>query len=186
MNDQANPSTTEASAVAATTREAFIQLLTSEQTGLLHYITMLLGDVHEAHNVLQESNIVLWRKADEFTPGSNFTAWSRRIAYWQVRAYVRDARRDRLVFDEQLAEQLAQVVSEESVGYERRLALRHCVSALRPAHQRLLRLRYDKSLSIKDLAAQLEKSQSSVKVGLMRIRQALLRCIEAKVAEGLE
>lgn len=169
-----------------TNREAFVQLLVSEQTRLLHYITMLLGDIHEAQNVLQESNLVLWRKAEEFELGSNFTAWSRRIAYWQVRAYVRDAHRDRLVFDEVLASQLAEVNSEESVGAETRLALRHCVSGLRPAHRRLLKLRYEMGLPIKALSERLQKSQSSVKVGLMRIRQALLRCIEGKVAEGFE
>lgn len=167
-------------------REAFVQLLVSEQTRLLHYITMLLGDIHEAQNVLQESNLVLWRKAQEFELGSNFTAWSRRIAYWQVRAYVRDAHRDRLVFDEALASQLAEVNSEESVGSETRLALRHCVSGLRPAQRRLLKLRYEMGLPIKALSERLQKSQSSVKVGLMRIRQALLRCIESKVAEGIE
>jgi RNA polymerase sigma-70 factor, ECF subfamily len=164
--------------------EAFVQLLAGEQTRLLHYVVMLLGDIHEAQNVLQEANLVLWRKAREFEPGTNFSAWARRVAYWQVQAYIRDRRRDRLVFDEQLAEQLSRIEPEESVGDETRLALRHCLSGLRPAHRRLLKLRYDRGLSITNLAERMDRSQSAIKVGLLRIRRVLLKCIEKKMADA--
>lgn len=75
--------------------EAFVQLLTAEQLRLLHYIAKLLGDPNEAQNVLQETNLVLWRKSGEFQAGTNFSAWAHNVAYWQVRAFVRDRQRDR-------------------------------------------------------------------------------------------
>ncbi|MGL4512376.1 MAG: sigma-70 family RNA polymerase sigma factor [Lacipirellulaceae bacterium] len=182
MEPDALPPTAPSAAEAAQRREEFVQLLAAEQTRLLHYVTMLLGDPHEAQNVVQEANLVLWRKADDFALGTNFTAWSRKVAYWQVQAFVRDRQRDRLVFDEQLAEQLASIDSDESVGAETRLALRHCVSGLRGPQRRMLALRYDRGMPIKQLAERLERSPSSVKVGLLRIRRLLLRCIERKLA----
>lgn len=164
--------------------EQFVQLLTSVQLRLLHYIAMLLGDPNEAANVLQETNLVLWRKSKEFRPGTNFSAWAHQVAYWQVQAYVRDRRRDRHVFDESLIEQLANHEQEVSVEPEVRVALRHCLSNVSPRNLELLRKRYEGGQSIKKLADQLGKTPSAVKVGLLRIRRALLECIEQKLAKG--
>lgn len=46
--------------------EAFVQLMTAHQGRLYGYILSLLGDVDQANDVLQESNVVLWRNAAEF------------------------------------------------------------------------------------------------------------------------
>ena len=163
--------------------EQFVQHLTAIQLKLLNYIAMLLGDPHAAANVLQETNLVLWRKAKEFEPGSNFSAWAHQVAYWQVQAYVRDRGRDRHVFDEALIEQLADRESEADVEIEARVALRHCLSQISPRNLDMLRRRYEAGLSIANLAVQLGKSPSAVKVGLMRIRKTLLECIQKKLAE---
>lgn len=164
--------------------EAFVQLLTAEQLKLLRYITMLLGDSHAANNVLQETNLVLWRKSGDFESGTSFSAWSHQVAYWQVQAYVRDRNRDRHVFSEKLIEQLRShdVVEEEQS--ETRLALRHCLKSVSESNIRLLRKRYEDGLSIRLLAKDCGKTESAVKVGLLRIRRALLKCIEQNVADG--
>ena len=67
--------------------EQFIRLLTEHQSHLFVYLVSLLGDVHDASNVLQETNIVLWRRSAEFAEGTNFGAWSRTIAHFQLLAY---------------------------------------------------------------------------------------------------
>lgn len=162
--------------------EVFIQLLTAEQIKLLHYIAMLLGDPHAANNVLQETNLVLWRKAHEFQKGTNFSAWAHQVAYWQVQAYVRDRKRDRHVFSEELIAQLASRKTDDSIEAETRVALRHCLKHTSKANLELLRQRYEEGLTIVSLSKQLGKTQSAVKVRLMRIRQALLKCIQQKLA----
>ncbi|MCA9238542.1 MAG: sigma-70 family RNA polymerase sigma factor [Planctomycetales bacterium] len=165
--------------------ELFVQLLTDEQTRLLHYIGMLLGDPHAAKNVLQETNLVLWRKASDFSYGTNFTAWSRKVAFWQVQAYVRDRRRDRHVFSDELITQLAnQQATTASDGEETdvRIALRHCLSHLSKSNLDLLRERYEADMPIAMLADKTGKTQSAVKVGLMRLRRSLLKCIEREMS----
>lgn len=163
--------------------EQFVQLLTAIQLKLLNYIAMLLGDPHAAANVLQETNLVLWRKAKEFQCGSNFSAWAHQVAYWQVQAYVRDRRRDRHVFDESLIEQLAKHEPEADLGIDVRLALRHCLSQVSPRNLNLLRKRYEGGQSIATMADQLGKTPSAIKVGLMRLRKALMGCIQRKLAD---
>jgi len=82
--------------------ERFVQQLTGCQTRLYAYILMLLPNHDNAADVLQETNLVLWRKADEFVDGTEFGAWACRIAHFQVLAWLRDAQRDRHVFDPEL------------------------------------------------------------------------------------
>lgn len=164
------------------TDEAFVQLLTAEQLKLLHYIARLLGNPNEAQNILQETNLVLWRKSSDFCPGTNFSAWARNVAYWQVRAYVRDRQRDRHVFSEELMQQLAKREEDEEFEPEMRIALRHCLSEVSPSNLDMLRQRYEGGLSIQDLALNVGKTPTSVKVGLLRMRRALMKCIERKIA----
>ena len=162
--------------------EAFVQLLTAEQLKLLHYIARLLGNPNEAQNVLQETNLVLWRKSNDYCHGTNFSAWARNVAYWQVRAYVRDRQRDRHVFNEELVQQLAKRDEDEVFEPEMRIALRHCLAEMSSSNLDMLRQRYEGGLTIQDLAVNVGKSPTSVKVGLLRMRRALLKCIERKIA----
>ena len=166
---------------SADTREAFVQLLTGEQTRLFGYICTLLGDLNDASNVLQQTNMVLWRKANEFRLGTSFQAWSRNVAYYQTLAFLRDRKRDKHIFDQDLLEQIASrpCVHDED---ERHLALRHCLGGISQDSLELLRQRYGPGKSIADIAKQRHKSEAAIKMALMRIRQALADCIKRQLA----
>ena len=79
----------------------FVQLLTSNQSRLYAYVLSLMGDCNQAKDVMQETNAVLWRKANDFELGSNFGAWMLKVAYFQVMAHRQRLTRDRLVFDDE-------------------------------------------------------------------------------------
>jgi RNA polymerase sigma-70 factor (ECF subfamily) len=163
--------------------ELFVHLLVSEQLKLQNYITMLLTDTDAATNVLQETNLVLWRKASDFTPGTSFTAWSRKVAYWQVQAFIRDRARDRHCFSKELVDQLAHQKNKEPEESETQVALRHCMNAVSSSNREFLRLRYEDGLTIAGIADRLHKEVAAVKMRLMRIRQSLQKCIEEKLSE---
>lgn len=167
--------------------QEFVRLLTGEQFRLHRYIWMLLGDSDAANTVLQETNIALWRKSADFQLGTNFTAWSRKVAFWEVRAYLRDKNRDRHVFTADLVEQLTQREEEQDPAeIETRVALRHCLQAVSKSNRELLSLRYEEGLAIASLANQLGRTQSAVKVALMRLRRSLLSCIQRKLQGASE
>ena len=164
--------------------EQFIQSLTDHQGRLFVYLVSLLGDVHEATNVLQETNLELWRKSSQFVEGTDFAAWSRRIAHFKLLAFLRDKRRDRHLFDEALLNQIAQRPQSSEDDEELHLALRHCLAAL-PDRFRLLISRRDGSGdSIRRIAQRIGKSEASTKVSLSRVRKQLMRCIERQLAAG--
>lgn len=163
--------------------KTFILHLTNSQGRLLGYLTSLLGDLHDARDVLQATNLVIWEKQSEFQAGAAFEPWARKCAYFQALAFIRDRKRDRHVFDEELLEKLSGEAAHPEDEDLRELALRDCLTRL-PKHQRrLIECRYKEGASIYDLAKRFDKKESAAKVALMRIRQALMGCIENKLEE---
>ena len=162
--------------------ERFIGLMTGHQNGLFAFIVSLLGNLDEAHNVLQETNLVLWRRSADFVEGTDFGAWGRTIAHYQVLAYLRDKKRDRHVFDVQLLQTLAQRPRPGGDDEGRRLALRSCLAELPDDQRRLISGRYSPGGSIKVIAQQMGKSESAVKMALSRIRLGLMSCIKKRMA----
>ena len=67
-------------------KENFVRLLIEAQGSLYAFILTLLANADTAKDVLQETNLVLWRKNEEFEAGTHFFAWARRIAEFQVMA----------------------------------------------------------------------------------------------------
>jgi len=61
-----------------------VRRLTGCQPRLYAYITTLVLDPHEADDVLQQANLVMWEKLDEFLACENFDALACRVAYFQV------------------------------------------------------------------------------------------------------
>ncbi|QDV71932.1 sigma-70 family RNA polymerase sigma factor [Botrimarina mediterranea] len=161
-------------------RGDFVQLLTKAQLGLLRYITTLVGNPEAASNILQNTNLLLWQKADEFEPGTNFDAWATTVAYWQVRAYGRDRKRDRHIFSDELVVQLADETDEGRDMDVTISLLRSCLQSLGDSSRELISMRYNLGLSIQQLSSRLDKSPSAVKGALLRARRALRQCIESK------
>lgn len=162
----------------------FVYQLTDSQKRLFGYLTTMLGNLDEAREVLQETNLVLLRKADEFETIINFDAWARKIAYFQALAFIRDRKRDRHVFSDALLEKIAAEEDEPPLeDNEMELALRDCLTGLSEKHRNLISLRYREQQSVKQLASEYGKKESAMKMTLMRIRQSLLNCIESKMEE---
>lgn len=163
-------------------RAAFVQQLIAEQPKLLRYATFLLGDSDAASNVVQETNLVIWQKADQFRPGSSFSAWSRKMVYWQTLAYTRDRNRDRHVFSEAMLEQLA--AHKEVCRNDEQIfvALRQCLGELSRERLAIVRQRYEKDATIAEIAERFEKTEDGIKSMMLRIRRTLSSCIERKLA----
>lgn len=171
---------------AASDTERFIRHLTSVQDGVYAYILSLVGDAEAAHDIQQETHVVLWRKFAEFAEGTSFPAWARQIALYQVKAWRRDAARDRLLFDDALLECVAGEAEAFSASVTpRSVALDRCIEKL-PAEQRqLIKLRYtDCDAPIQQVADRIGKSLAAVSMSLSRIRHALMECIERALEQG--
>src|SRR5437588_7290632 len=101
-------------------REGFVRELTAAQSSLWAYVLTLHPDPVAAQDILQQTNLTLWRKAKDFQAGSSFFGWASKAAYFHVLTYRRGMRRDRLVFNDEvfayLAERQADRMAERSSG----------------------------------------------------------------------
>jgi RNA polymerase sigma-70 factor (ECF subfamily) len=109
--------------------------------------------------------------------------WACAIARYQVLAYLKRESRDRLHFDEDLVKKLAdQAVSHAEQMESRRRALQGCVEKLPDNDRELIQSRYSPEGSVRQLANATDRSVGAISQALYRIRQALHRCIETKLA----
>ncbi len=77
--------------------DKYFLAVTAIQNRLHAYILSLLADPVAAQEVLQETSLVLIRKADDFQTDASFESWAYNTARFQVLAHLRDRKRDRLV-----------------------------------------------------------------------------------------
>ena len=168
-------------------REDFVRELTAAQSSLWAYVFSLLPDHVAAQDVLQQTNLTLWRKAGDFQQGTSFIAWASRAAYFHVLTYRRGMRRDRLVFNDEVFAYLAERQAERLTSWapgERETALRGCLEKLPPHSRRLLESRYAPGASVKGLAQADGRSVAALSQVLYRIRDTLLECIETALSAG--
>jgi RNA polymerase sigma-70 factor (ECF subfamily) len=160
----------------------FISLLTGHQDVLLSFIRGSIGDLSTAKDILQEVNLILWKKSSQFKLGTNFKAWALKIAKFQILANYRDHQRSKLVFDDELLDQLALAAEQEDADWQdesRLKALELCLQKLPKEQRQLLDSRYHDGHSIKDLSVSLNSSASRLKMILLRARKNLRDCILA-------
>ncbi|MDG1896364.1 MAG: sigma-70 family RNA polymerase sigma factor [Fuerstiella sp.] len=167
------------------TSDQYFLAITAIQNRLNAYILSLLADPVAAQDVLQETNLVLIRKADDFQSDASFESWAYNTARFQVLAHLRDRKRDRLVLHEAFAEKLAPLAEVMAEDTERRVQLLGgCVERLSDDHKTLLHKRYGKETSIAALAEDLGKTASAMKQMLYRIRNLLAACVEERLHKG--
>lgn len=167
--------------------ERFVAELTAHQAAIQAFIQSLMPGDPACDDVVQRTNITLWRKRETFTLGTNFRAWAFEVAKWNVRSHFKDlGRKHWLVFDDGLTEAVSDRMSEltETRDDDRQAALRECLAKLRRIDRELLISHYEVGETLAECAARTGRSRNGLKVTLFRLRAALRGCIAARL--GLE
>jgi RNA polymerase sigma-70 factor (ECF subfamily) len=163
-----------------TREEEFLHLFTRAQRQIQAYILALVFDPNTAADLLQEVNIVLWRKFDQYEEGTSCFAWAREIARLSVLRHRRASAGqipslDPLLLDE-LADRFADTYSLNADD-RRRDALEKCLQKLSDADRDLILSRYAPGASVSAIARRSQRSVNSVSQSLRRIRSLLADCV---------
>jgi len=165
--------------------EAFVRLLNESHRRLLGYLRSLLGNRHDAEDVLQRASMVMWRRFEMFEPGTDFMAWASTVAFYEAKNFQRVAARSRVRFDDDLLNTLAAERLDDLRYLDERFdALEHCVGKLDAANRKLVEAVYGEDADIVALAAQLGRAPQTLYNRLNVIRHALADCVERRLAEG--
>jgi RNA polymerase sigma-70 factor len=162
-------------------REEFARLFARHARQLYAFIMTLVFSHHDAEEVFQNTNVVLWDKFAEFRLGSNFFAWASRIAYFEVLNLMKQ-RRVALLSDQAMDALIVEATALADQSTARMDALSECLSRLTPADHELIQDRYFYQHPPKQIAAMRSRSLDSVYRALSRIHNLLLNCVERTLA----
>ncbi len=126
--------------------------------------------------------MTLLRKFADYDSSKAFLPWAMGVAKFAILGSRRDSARSRLVFDEALLERISSSFLEIAPTLrEEESHLDHCLTKLAPEARRMVRLRYYDLLDSREIARVLDKSEVAIRVGLLRIREQLRKCIESQI-----
>jgi RNA polymerase sigma-70 factor (ECF subfamily) len=161
-------------------RKEFVRLFQQYERGLYRYILSLVLNAAAADEISQDTSLLLWGEFGHFDLNTDFGAWARTIAYYQVLKYRQTRDRERVQFDSELLKVLADRVT---VRYSELVArqdhLVGCLATLSEFKRQVIRLYYRLGMTAKAVARRLGKSEDAVEKTLIRTRRTLYVCIEA-------
>jgi len=165
--------------------EAFIELLTGVQGKVYAYLMSLCHNHALAKDLLQETNMTLWRKAADYEEGSHFGAWACKAAYYHLLNHRRKASRENLVFEEEVFDYLAERQEQRLPESDERLAaLRGCLLKLPEKQREWIEQRYRPGASVQQMAEREGMKEGAMSQTLYRIRHALQKCVQSQVKSG--
>jgi RNA polymerase sigma-70 factor (ECF subfamily) len=162
-----------------------VRQITACQSALYAYVCVLLGTSAGAADVLQETNVVLWEKADEYDPARPFLPWACRFAHFQVLAHRKRLSRDKLVFDDELLAAVSDALLRRDEAADRELeALDGCIGKLPPRQRDVLDARYREGEPVESIARRTGSSPNALAAELYRVRKLLMDCIRRTLSAG--
>ncbi|QDU56601.1 sigma-70 family RNA polymerase sigma factor [Aeoliella mucimassa] len=167
-----------------TPEAVFIQAMAKHQRYLHAFIKSLVPTYADADDILQETSLALWEKRDQYDSSRDFFPWACGVAHIQVLRHRRKAASDKLWFNDEVLDLLAEQMMEDTKLFEfRREALDLCIEKLPGADRKVVELRYQDNSSLSDLSQQLGSSSRTIQRTMVRVRHLLHRCISAKLRE---
>ena len=158
-------------------------LLTESQPRIYGFIFKRVADHELSREILQETNLVICRKASEYVSGTNFIAWAFRIAHFQILSQRQKANAKPLFSDKTL-DMIGEVQENNESFTDRISALNSCLKGLSEDNRALIMRRYTGKFSVQEYARELGKRENAISKALHKIRHNLGRCIKMKLSEA--
>ena len=158
----------------------FLKLILEHQPKIYAYILTLVPGYSDADDVLQDSFEIMWRRFDQFEPGTNFLAWALKCTHFEILSFrKKKARLRELIFDSETFEQMLPVLNDELQRADyRRDALENCLDKLNKDHREIIKLRYNMDLRPKEISLRMGYTVANIYKLISRIHRKLLACIE--------
>ena len=161
----------------------FAALLEKERVRLASFVLAVAGDRHAADDLLQATCLELWRIRRTFRPGTDFGAWSRTVARYQIMRYFRKRHREKVTFSSEAIDRIADAYAAPAATDDEALrgALEQCLDLVPTESRALLRERYNHDCSIRTLAERSGRTEAGIKMALLRLRRQLADCIASRL-----
>lgn len=163
----------------------FLELLTPNYYKIHSFILTLVPHKADSEDVLQSTITYMWEHFGDFRPGTNFLSWAFTISKYQVLTYRKKQQRSIVHFSEEAIQLIASENQNLSQEIDVRLeTLSQCMKRLHSQDLTFIKKRYEKKLSIRDLATEFGISVNITYKRLSKIKSLLLHCIHKAMASG--
>lgn len=171
-------------AVKAGDVEKYGELVRQHQAAVRAFIATYCPNWETVDDIAQQTFIWAYEHFDEFTPGTRFQAWLKAIARNKLMAELEVQRRDSgrrqkyvdYVQTVSAHEELRDAEPSDESGLA--AVLGACIDKLPGDMRQLMTRRYQENVAVRELAQQVKKTETALKVTLFRIRQMLKKCVE--------
>jgi RNA polymerase sigma-70 factor (ECF subfamily) len=167
--------------------EQFVALYVEHQVAIRSFVRTLLPNPADAEDVMQTASLTMWRRYEQFQPGTSFRNWAFQVAKFVAMKHVARKACDRHRFSDETINLLAEHVEQRDEQLERqRRALEHCVEQLAGDDRQVLAVCYSAGTTLTEFAETVERTPNAIYKQLGRIRAALVRCVQHRLqAEGI-
>ena len=158
-----------------------LDLVQSQQIGIWRYLRFLGCDSAQADDLTQETFLAIHTRPHEEQSAAATSAYVRTVARNLFLMSLRRARRQAIVENIELIEEVWQRFAADDEGETYRDAMRDCVETLEGRARQAIDLFYRDQRSRSEIARELEMTEDGVKSLLRRTREILRKCVEKKV-----
>lgn len=162
----------------------FVRLFARHELALRNYARLILPDWSSVDDVLQDASITMWENRHRLREEDGFLPWGKVIVRNKCFNAIAKMRRDRLVLDKDVLEQIARegdVEAESEILIRIQQTLAECLGRLTPERRELVLAPYQGAGEVKKLAEQADRTPNSLYKVIGRLRAKLSRCVEDKL-----
>jgi len=163
-------------------KEEFLSLLAASQRKVFSYILAVVGKRNIAEEIMQQTLLIMWRDFDKFEIGTNFSAWSKTIAYHKILEHRKRNAKEVLFNSEVMQKVLVLNKKTTRNSNERVEALEGCKKKLKESSRRLISMRFNQRMSCKEISESINCPIQTVYKNMSRIFTALKDCIDRTIS----
>ena len=164
--------------------EHFLRLMMSSHGRIYSFILTMVPNWTDADDLMQETIMVMWRKYDNYKPGTSFVSWGLQIAKYEIINSYKKKDKRKALFREEVEKAIMEHAESINNEVDARLrALNFCFEKLDKFSQKLIKMHYEQDMSIKKLAVTYGKTVQSIYKNLNKVYDILLRCIRKAMIE---
>jgi len=167
--------------------DAFGEIIRRHQEEIWRLVSFAMKDRATTEDLVQQVFVDAYFHLGRYEPGRDFGRWIRTVARNRIRKELRRSLREiqrYRAYHRHLLERLDRDPESDRREEELREALVRCRQGLSPDVSRAIEMRYGESRTFEDIARALGRTVAASRQLLQRVRLALRRCVEERLARS--
>ena len=151
---------------------------------LYKFILSKLNDSFEASDILNETFLEVWRKANTFEGRSKVTTWLFGIAYYKTMDRLRK-KKPMLIDEDNFPEIVDETPDAMSCLLESESGahVKHCLETLKDAHRTVMQLSFYDDMTYGEIAKIVDCPEGTVKTRMFHAKEAMKHCLQERMGE---